>query len=68
MYDFLVGVSNPCPLKSDLVPGHNNGFCGLSPCLMFCLVEEGSLLSIDALSCNNCRLDCLCRAGISDLQ
>jgi hypothetical protein len=49
MYDFLVGVGNPCPLKSDLVP--KNGCCGLSPCLVFSLVDEGSLLSIAALSC-----------------
>jgi hypothetical protein len=65
MYDFLVGVGNPCPLKSDLVPGPKNGCCGLSPCLV---VDEGSLLSIVTLSCNKCRLDCLCRAGISHLQ
>ena len=68
MYDFLGGVGNHYPSKSDLVPGHNNGCCGLSPCLVFSLVDEGSLLSIDALCCNNCRLDCLCWAGISYLQ
>jgi hypothetical protein len=68
MYNLLGGVGNPCPWKSYLVPGHNNGCCGLSPCLVPSLVDEGSLLSVVAPRCNNCRLDCLCRAGFSHLQ
>jgi hypothetical protein len=51
MYDSLGGVGNPCPLKSYLVPGHNNDCCDLSPCLVFSLVDEGSLLSISAYCC-----------------
>jgi hypothetical protein len=68
MYNLLGGVGIPCPWKSYLVPGHNNGGGGLSPCLVPSLVDEGSWLSVVAPRCNICRLDCLCRAGFSHLQ
>ena len=45
IYDFLLGVSNYCPLKSDLVPGHNNDCCGPSPCLVPSVVDMVSLWS-----------------------
>ena len=45
------------------MPGHNNGCCGLSPCLVPSVVDVVSLLSIVALGRNNWLIGLLCRVG-----
>ena len=68
MYDFLGGVDNHYPLKSDLVAGHNNGCCGLSPCFVPSIVDVVSLLSIVALGCNDLLIGLFCRLGCRHLH